>query len=278
MEAMLRGVDILFYADSDVIPSVLKNTPDGAVFEETDFFGAHFELLASGSQITTCEYSGYNILPPASFDEMEDLLTGLNKAERLEFWKSSPDHRSIITQPENPVIAPCSKILGGNVAMKLSAFSALPPFFSTFYTAGGELFLGRGEDTVIGLAIAKSGTVCTETGVFPMHDTYKDYPAEPNLSGDASVQERFYYACTGWVGRNPFLNYIQGGDPQTVRELQREKLERGLRGLAKYTSNPRFISVLNNFDISWDSLGRYINQYENILEAWGEFFLRSDFT
>jgi hypothetical protein len=85
------------------------------------------------------------------------------------------------------------------------------------------------------------------------------------------TQERFYYACTGWVGRNPLLNYMLGNDIKTTRENQREHLERGLRALAGYTSNPRYYSVLRNFDASWDNLGRYINEYERISESWYNF-------
>ena len=271
MEAILRGVDTLFFVDSDVFPSVLRKTPDGLTTEETDFFGAHLGFLNTGSQVTTCEYSGYNILPPASFDGMEDLLAGLQKSDMLEYWQNSFSHRSLITQPGEPNIGPCFKILGGNVAMKLSVFSVLPPFFSTHYTVGSELFLSRGEDTILGAGIANDGIICTETGVFPLHDTYKNYPSEPDLRGDPATQERFYCACTGWVGRNPFLNYIKGSDTQSVRAFQRERLERGLSALAEYTSNPRFKSVMTNFDMSWDSLGRYISDYKNIFKAWEEF-------
>ena len=161
--------------------------------------------------------------------------------------------------------------------MKLSAFSRLPPFFSSHYTLGGELFLCRGEDTVLGVEIARTGTVCTDIGLNPLHDTYKDYPAEPDLLGDPVAQERFYYACTGWVGRNPFLNYILEKDLRQTREYQREHLALGIRALAEYTSNPRFYSVLRNFEVSWDDLGRYINEYEQVLEAWEGFIERSDY-
>jgi len=271
IEAILRGVDTLFFVDSDVFPTVLKKTPDGLVIEDVDFFGAHLEYLNSGSQVTTGEYSGYNILPPASFDGMEDLLAGLQKSDMLEYWQSSETHRCLAVQTPEPVPVPCKKILGGNTGLNLSAFSILPPFFSSFYILGDEMFLCRGEDTVLGLGISRSGTVCTDIGLNPMHDTYKDYPAEPNLRGDPAAQERFYYACTGWVGRNPFFNHILGNDLQATREFQRERLERGLRALAGYTTNPRYYGVLRNFDTSWNELGRYISEYERTLEAWHEF-------
>ena len=271
IEAMLRDADILFFVDNDVFPTVLKKTQDGVSNNDTDFFGAHLEQLKSSSLITTGEYSGYNILPPASFEGMEDLLHGLQKSEMLEYWQSSEEHKCLAVLPPEHTTEPCTKILGGNTAITLSSFERLPPFFSSYYTVGDELFLCRGEDTVLGLGIASSGIACTDVGIYPLHDTYKDYPSEPDLRGDPKAQDRFYYACTGWVGRNPFLNYLRGGDLKSTREHQRECLERGLRALAEYTSNPRYYGVLRNFDTSWDSLGRYIDEYEQVLAAWDEF-------
>ena len=271
MEAILRGMDILFFVDSDIYPKVLKKAPEGPIFEEVDFFGAHMEHLTSDTEVTTGEYSGYNILPPASFEGMDDLLSGVQKSEMLEYWQTSEQHRSLVFQPDEIIVKPCKKVLGGNMAVKLSAFAKLPPFFSSHYTLGGEMFLCRGEDTMLGLEISLSGVKCTDIGIYPLHDTYKDYPAEPDLRGDPGVQERFYYACTGWVGRNPLLNHILGNDLYATRLYQRSCLERGLRALAGYTANPRYYSVMRNFDTSWDSLGRYINEFERILEAWDRF-------
>ena len=276
IEAILRGVDVLFFVDSDVFPAVLKKAGDGFAVEDADFFGAHLVHMTGGAQITTGEYSGYNILPPAAFDGMENLLAGLQKADMLEYWRASEAHRCLASQPAEREPKPCTKLLGGNLALKPTVFSKLPPFFSSHYALGDELFLCRGEDTILGLAIESNGTTCTDIGFNPLHDTYGAYPAEPDLRCDAAVQKRFYYACTGWVGRNPFLNYIRGADLEPAREYQREQLERGLRALAAYTSNPRYYSVLRNFDASWKDLGRYIDEYEQVLEAWEEFRVRSD--
>ena len=277
IEAILRGADILFFVDSDVSPSVLKITAGKPELEEADFFGTHLKHLNAGSQITTGEYSGYNILPPASFDGMDDLLTGVQKADMLEYWNTSNTHRSLVLQPETADPKPCSKILGGNSAIKLSAFAKLPPLFSSHYKLGDEIFLCRGEDTMFGLKIAEKEIVCTDIGFHPLHDTYGSYPAEPDLQNDPAVQNRFYYACTGWVGRNPLLNHLHGSDLQATREHQRECLDRGLRALAGYTLNRRFLNITKNFDASWDSLGRYINEYEQISDVWEEFKERMDF-
>jgi hypothetical protein len=271
MEAILRGMDTLFFIDSDVYPRVLKRNGDNLELEDIDFFGAHLKHLNSGAKVTTGEYSGYNILPHASFDGMEDLLVGVQKSSMLEYWKSSDVHRCLVVQEENPEAKPCKKVLGGNMAIKLSAFSQLPPFFSSQYYVDDVLYLCRGEDTMLGLEIAKGGITCTDIGLNPLHDTYKNYPTEPNLREDPSVQDRFYYACTGWVGRNPLFNYLLGNDLEATREHQRECLERGLKSLAEYTGNPRFNGVLKNFDISWGSLDRYIGEFKQVSEAWKEF-------
>jgi hypothetical protein len=271
IEAILRGADTLFFIDSDIIPSVLKKTPDGNVLEEVDFFKAHLDHLNAGADVTTGEYSGYNILPPATFDGMSDFLAGVQKFEMLHYWQTSNVHRCLVYQADEVKPKPCHKVLGGNMAIKLSAFAKLPPFFSSYYTLGGELFLCRGEDTVLGAEMLHSGVNCIDIGLNPMHYTYNDYPTEPDLKNDPSVQNRFFYACTGWIGRNPFLNYILGKDLYNTRTYQREKLEHGLSALSEYTSNPRFNSVLKNFDVSWDSLDRYIKEFENVTKAWKEF-------
>ena len=154
------------------------------------------------------------------------------------------------------------------MAIKLPAFRKLPPFFSCVYTHKNEMFLCRGEDTVLGLELGQSEFTCTDIGMYPLHDTYGDYPAVPSLEKDKAVQERFYYALTGWVGRNPFLNHILGNDLIEVKERQRKHLEIGLKALAKYTSNPRYETVLGNFDESFNSAERYIKEFKQAKEAW----------
>jgi len=271
IEAILREIDILFFTDSDVSAAVLKKTPNGATLEEVDFYGAHLDQLESGSDATTVEYSGYNILPPAVFDHMDDLLFGVQKESMRNYWQTSPQHRCLVYQPDEIEIKPSRKILGGNMAIKLPSFLKLPPFFSTAYTYNDEMFLGRGEDTVLGFELGKSSFSCSDVGVHPLHDTYKNYPKEPNLQNDPDTQARFYYALTGWVGRNPFYNHILGNDLAQTRERQREHLAKGLDSLSSYTSNERFKTVLGNFDESWDNVDRYISEFAQTREAWQTF-------
>ena len=271
IEAILRGMDVLFFIDSDIYPRLLVKTHDGYMLQEEDFFGAHLKHLREGAIITTSEYSGYNILPHAKFDGMENLLVGLQKSDMLQYWQTSETHRCLSTQRAKRKPQKCSKILGGNVAVTLSAFKQLPPFYSTTHFVSGRMFLGRGEDTVLGLSVAKLGISCVDIDMHPLHDTYGRYTTEPDLKNDPIVQDRFFFACTGWIGRNPYLNYVKGENTSEIRGFQRPHLEKGLRALSEYTSNPKFLGVLKNFDASWSSLERYIREYNHLLKAWESF-------
>ena len=132
MEAMFTGTDYLIFVDSDVRPEVLRKTPDGAVqSEEIDFIGAHLHGLSLGADVTSSDYSGYNILPPASFDGMKDLLWGLHKESMADFWQNSEAHRGLVIQEDqNAEPQPTTKVLGGNLGIRMSALTTLPPFFS----------------------------------------------------------------------------------------------------------------------------------------------------
>lgn len=110
--------------------SVLHRTPDGEVgFEEVDFIGAHLYGMSLGATITSSDYSGYNILPPASLEGMTALLWGLHKEDMAEFWQSSEVHGGLIVQEAGtPELQPTTKVLGGNMGIRMSALTTLPPF------------------------------------------------------------------------------------------------------------------------------------------------------
>lgn len=183
MEALFTGVDYLIFVDSDVQPSVLHRTPDGEVgFEEVDFIGAHLYGMSLGATITSSDYSGYNILPPASFEGMTALLWGLHKEDMAEFWKSSKFHGGLVVKdPEISELQPTTKVLGGNMGIRMSALTTLPPFFSPYYFYNKTPLLARGEDTLMGLAASRSQIKCLDIQTPIFHDTYGDYPKIPNL-------------------------------------------------------------------------------------------------
>ena len=80
------------------------------------------------------DYSGYSILPPADFDGMSALLYGLHKEEMCLFWHDSKLHRGLVLpSADMPEPVSTTKVLGGNLGIRMGAFPTLPPFFSPYY-------------------------------------------------------------------------------------------------------------------------------------------------
>lgn len=278
IEAMLSGADALVFVDSDVLPGVLTYKDGGAELMEVDFFGSHLEQLQKGAAFTTSDYSGYNILPPASFDGMDDLLIGLQKEEMIPYWRTSGEHGCLALQDSvTPEPNPSSKALGGNLGILITGREAPPPFFSPHYYIDGTLYLARGEDTIISRTAANGDKLCIDIDTHIFHDTYGDYPRRPDIKTAPAIQNRFFYACTGWIGRNPFLNYLNGMDLKLVRERQAYYLARGAKALSEYTANPSYNMLPEALEISWDSLPGAVDGYTRTLEAWDEFTERSVF-
>ena len=271
MEALFTGVDYLIFVDSDVQPSVLHRTPDGEVgFEEVDFIGAHLYGMSLGATITSSDYSGYNILPPASFEGMTDLLWGLHKEDMAEFWQSSEVHGGLIVQEAGtPELQPTTKVLGGNMGIRMSALTTLPPFFSPYYFYNKTPLLARGEDTLMGLAASRSQIKCLDIQTPIFHDTYGDYPKIPNLKNDSSVRDRLYYACTGWIGRNVFLRWKTGHAPTEFFERGR-RLSDGAKALYRYTNDRRFLYLPDIQSAAEAWLPDMVKQHQKTKEAWTE--------
>lgn len=153
---------------------------------------------------------------------MTALLWGLHKEDMAEFWQSSEVHGGLIVQEAGtPELQPTTKVLGGNMGIRMSALTTLPPFFSPYYFYNKTPLLARGEDTLMGLAASRSQIKCLDIQTPIFHDTYGDYPKIPNLKNDSSVRDRLYYACTGWIGRNVFLRWKTGHAPTEFFERGR---------------------------------------------------------
>ena len=271
MEALFTGVDYLIFVDSDVQPSVLHRTPDGEVgFDEVDFFGAHLYGMSLGATITSSDYSGYNILPPASFEGMADLLWGLHKEDMAEFWQSSEVRGGLIVQEAGtPELQPTTKVLGGNMGIRMSALTTLPPFFSPYYFYNKTPLLARGEDTLVGLAASRSQIKCLDIQTPIFHDTYGDYPKIPDLKNDSSVRDRLYYACTGWIGRNVFFRWKTGHTPSEFTQRGR-RLSDGAKALYLYTNDRRFLYLPDIQSAAEAWLPDMVKQHQKTKEAWTE--------
>ncbi len=276
LQALLSGVEALIFADSDVLPAVLAQSDGKAVFREVDFIGSHTQLIARGAEVTSSEYSGYHILPQARFEGQDALLIGLQKENLAGQWRESMTHHNLIFQPEETSAVACEKVLGGNMAIRLDACPKLSPFFSASYTLGGETFLTRGEDTILSKSIADNRVACIDTNTYIFHDTFGDYPNVPDLTGDEKIRRRFFYACMGWLGRNPFYNWLFGKASEEDDRYRLEMLKKGVGALYHYTNDARYLTLPDAFAAGRKNLAAMIDLYQQTVEAWQEFLKGCD--
>ncbi len=275
MEALFCNIDYLIFIDSDVQPRILRLLSDESIqAEEIDYIGAHLHGMSCGADVTSSDYSGYNILPAASFDGMTDLLWGLHKENMAEFWESSEYNNGLIVHSESiskPV--PTTKVLGGNMGIRMNALLTMPPFFSPYFFYRKTPYLARGEDTMMGFSANQQHIKCLDIRTPIFHDTYGDYPRLPDLKNDEKVRDRFYYACTGWIGRNVFLRWKTGHTPSefTQRYMQ---LKAGSNALYRYTMDKRFLTLPNIQSAAEEWLPDMIIQYQKSKESWSDLIER----
>ncbi|MGO1368208.1 MAG: hypothetical protein ACTHVE_03880 [Senegalia sp. (in: firmicutes)] len=272
LKAMITGSDILFFIDTDVYPYVLRKENGKVVKKEIDFIGSHMKYMNDEDVIvTTSDYSGYYIIPPMKFEGMKELFIGLQKESAYEYINECNIHNCLNLDDEtkNPFIT--HKILGGNLAMKLDAFfyEKLPPFYSSYYAPDGKHnVLTRGEDTVLGLKSNEIKEKFIDIDVKIFHDTYNNYPTRPDIRGNKNIKDRFYYACLGWIGRNPFLNWLMNEDLENIKKIQLENLKIGAPKLARYLNDDRFLILPEALEISYRELPFMIKDYKRTIRSW----------
>jgi len=273
IKALLSGSEALVFIDTDVYPRVLIKENNEVKEKEIDFIGRHLEYLGEEEVIiTTSDYSGYYIIPPMRFTGMKELLIGLQKEGAYEFLKNFDEHDCLnLDNDKNRKVFETNKILGGNVAIKLSALKELPPFFSTVYNVDSENVLSRGEDTILGIKLKKSDKKCIDIDTKIFHNTFGNYPEIPDIKRDDSIRDRFYYTCLGWIGRNPFLNWLKREDLEEVKNRQRKNIIIGSKAVASYLNDERFLILPEALETSYRNLGRVINEYKNTMMAWNDF-------
>ena len=273
IKALLSGSEALVFVDTDVYPRVLIKENDEVKEKEIDFIGRHLEYLKKEEVIiTTSDYSGYYIIPPMRFAGMNELFIGLQKEGAYEFLKNFDEHNCLnLDNDKKRKVFKTSKILGGNVAIKLSALKELPPFFSTVYNVDSENVLSRGEDTLLGVKLKKSDKKCIDIDTKIFHNTFGNYPEIPDIKRDDSIRDRFYYTCLGWIGRNPFLNWLKGEDVEEVKNRQKKNIIIGSKAVASYLNDERFLILPEALEISYHNLERVISEYKNTLRAWNDF-------
>lgn len=84
--------------------------------------------------------------------------------------------------------------------------------------------------------------------------------------------DRFYYACMGWVIRNPFLNWIRNKYSISTEKINIEKryesLVIGSGSAAEYFNDKRFLKLPKAFNLSYQKLDTDIRHYENLMSIW----------
>jgi hypothetical protein len=276
IEALLRGLDYLLFFDSDIQPSVLTAlSGETPVLREIDFVGTHLASLSKAHvAATTSEYSGYYIIPPLSFDGLGDLLFGLGKGMALEYMEDCHKHGCLNLGHASPgPPAPTIKPLGGNLGLSLDKPRRLAPFFSTIYTTLGTCIMGRGEDTLLGQALSGFDGRMIDVDLLLFHDTYNDFPRAPDIRRKP-VRDRFYRACLGWIGRNPFMTWYLDRlgrlETSSRAEINQQKLGLSVGGerVAQFLNDSRFTKLPLAFEDSYAALPLAIDRYQRLMNGW----------
>lgn len=268
-------IDYLFFIDTDVYPYLLKKNSKHIYLENTNFFQEHLKYLKLPKTIiTSSDYSGYYILPPIKLKYLKKFLIGLEKENCYYFLKNSS--RGIKYAPQKRKIRNTNKILGGNLGINLKYFNILPPFYSTTFIFKNKLFLGRGEDTLFTKTINKTKFRIIDIDLKIFHNTYSSFPKEPSLN-NKKVRDRIFYASTGWLGRNHFLNWLYTKNGQQTQKEWNKKLKKeyknlliGSRELAFYLNEKRFLDLGDIFLSSYNQLDKMIDEYYKTIAAWSE--------
>jgi hypothetical protein len=276
LHAILERVDFLLFFDTDVLPRVLTDiSGDAPVWEDVDVIGTHMRALTREDvSATTSEYSGYYIIPPVSFEGFSDLLYGLGKGMALEYMDDCQVHHCLNLGPPRPGIpVPTDKPLGGNLGLNLDNFWRLAPFFSTIYQYKDLCVKGRGEDTLLGQALTSSDGMILDVDLRVFHDTYVGFPSVPDIHRE-TIRNRFYWACLGWIGRNPFMSWYLNriGRLETSFDneigLQKMSLEVGGEAASEYLKDERFRDLPAALEASYAALPAAIDRFERLVDGW----------
>ncbi|RLC51092.1 MAG: hypothetical protein DRH79_06695 [Candidatus Cloacimonadota bacterium] len=271
LTALYYGFDYLFFFDSDVYPKLLTDFCENDFhFKEIDFIGSHLKYLKQKNVVvTTSDYSGYYIIPKMNFPYLMELLRGLQKEDSYQYISTvdAPVTRNVTEDN----VFDTRKALGGNMAIDLNKFSLLPPFFSSTLIINDQCFLGRGEDTLFGPLIYNNGGRCVDIDLLLFHNCFGDFPNKPTINLQKNV-DRFFYACMGWIIRNPFFNWLHKEYGITTEEIDTDNrlasLKLGAKSAAKYFGDNRFLMLPDAFVAAYNKLPEEIEKFHNLMNAW----------
>ena len=274
-------IDYLIFFDTDVKPYILIDSAGKK--DKIDYVGRHLNYLKQDNVVvTTSDYTGYYIIPSMDFNYLEELLKGLQKEKTYDFVKSS-DQNLITSKLNNKLkVKHTNKILGGNHALDLNKYRYLAPYYSTTYHYRQNLILSRGEDTLLGQVIPDLGGEIVDINTKIFHNTFDNFPEVPDIN-NADIKNRFYYACLGWLGRNPFLNWYLKESGKISEEKyqkdikdQRKDLVMGSYAFAKEYNSPKFKDLPEAYSVAQTQLKHMINEYNELMEVWDKFISKLD--
>ncbi len=137
-----------------------------------------------------------------------------------------------------------------------------------------ECFLGRGEDTLFGPLITRYGGMCIDIDLPIFHNTFGDFPNIPTFDNINNVN-RFFYACMGWIIRNPFYNWFHSDFLKECKPIDKENryesLKIGAQAAAKYFNDKRFLMLPDAFNLAYQNLPNYIDKFYRLVDAWDKF-------
>ncbi len=273
LQALFEDIDVLFSFDTDVYPCIVQDhiMDDIYKFDEIDFTGHHMNVLASEKDavVSTGDYTGYFIIPHMDFYHLDDLLFGVQK-ENFEHYIREV-HTPVIQPHYGDNVSVTNKIIGGNMAIDLRKFRYIPPFFSATMIYDDECLLGRGEDTLFGPIINHNGGKCYNANIKLYHNTFGNFPVAPDIQ-EPKIKNRFYYACTGWLIRNPFYNWLHKdymGENYEINDARRlKRLVLGAEAAAEYFEDKRFLNLPDIFIHARENLNRQIECFHRIMDIW----------
>lgn len=274
--ALLNDHDFLFFFDSDVFPKILTEfNGEESKFKEIDFVGSHLKALRKDDNIvaSTSDYSGYYIIPKMKFPHLHELLHGIQKEDQFE--RITTNDLPVVSIENGINICRTKKILGGNLAINLQNYKYLVPFFSETLVVDNECYLGRGEDTLFGPIIESVGGKCIDIDLLIFHNCFGDFPLKPDINIEKNVN-RFYYACMGWLIRNPFYNWVQTefySNDFDKEEIEKRyiSISKGSKYAAQYFKDERFLKLPKTFRMSYDNLDKTVEKFRRLIEAWNKF-------
>ena len=133
--------------------------------------------------------------------------------------------------------------------------------------------MGRGEDTLLGQVLSDFEGRMIDVGLRIFHDTFNDFPRAPDIRR-TSIRDRFYRACLGWIGRNPFMTWYLNnlGRLETSYEseinLQKLGLSVGGERVAHFMDDPRFAELPVAFEDSYEALPQAISRFQRLMRGW----------